>query len=281
MIRINDKLSKILGDNTADSRRDNWLWLYLSDIRAARYNVMALDQRTMRDTIANTISSAKLNIQIILSHARRRIISENLMTWVTENERQHEWIKSKLFIKHNYSYLTPENLKGREQILALIDIWDIDLKQSTIESLKRDWIEQLKKDKQLDWIKEEDELEACTYIWDWMLKNKRNLTGGYTQPMNHQSALVFFDSIHMTELEKKLCISSAKKIWRQKISRNTRKDRNQKNFNLTEKAIRRLEEFSKRYELSQTQIIEILLMMEQEKGLYIAERIRILRGIES
>lgn len=280
MIRINDKLSKILGDNTADSRRDNWLWLYLSDTRAAEYNVMVLDKRTMRDTIANTILSAELNIQAILNYARRRIISENLMTWITDNERQHEWIKSKLLTKHGYGYITPENLKGREQILALIDIWDIDLKQSTIESLKRDWIEQLKKDKQLDWIKEEDEREACAYIWDWVLKNKPNLMGG-SQPMDHQGALDFFDSAHMTELEKKLCISSAKKIWRQKISRNTRKDKNQKNFNLTEKAIRRLEEFSKKYEISQTQIIEILLMMEQEKGLYIAERMRVLRGIDS
>ncbi|HFH3882475.1 MULTISPECIES: hypothetical protein [Pseudomonas aeruginosa group] len=281
MIRINDNLSKILGNYTADSRRDNWLWLYLSAIQAAQYNFLSLDKRTMRDTMANTILSAELNIHVILNDARRLLIPENLMTWITDNERQHEWIKSKLLTKHSYSNLIPENLKGREHILALIDIWNIDSKSSTIENLKRDWIEQLKKDKQLDWIKEEDEREACTYIWDWIFKSQPHLMGGYTQPMDHQSALAFFDSVHMTELEKKLCISSAKKIWRQKIRRNTRKDRDQKNFNLTEKAIRRLEDFSKKYELSQTQIIEILLMMEEEKGLYIAERIRILQGIDS
>ncbi|WP_423360299.1 hypothetical protein [Pseudomonas citronellolis] len=281
MIRITDKLSKILADYSHDPRRDNWLWIYLASKGMAQYNLMLLDKRTMRDTIAKTILSANLNIQEILNDARRHLIPKNLLTWITDNERQHEWIKTKLLTKHYYSHLIPENLKSREHILALIDIWNIDSKPSTIESLKRDWIEQLKKDKQLDWIKEEDEREACAYIWDWMLKNKPNLMGGYTQPIDHQSALVFFDYVHLTELEKKLCISSAKKIWRQKISRNTRKDKNQKNFNLTEKAIRRLEEFSKKYEISQTQIIEILLMMEQEKGLYIAERIRILRGINS
>lgn len=281
MIRINDKLSKILGDYSRDPRRDNWLWLYLSSIRVAQYNYMVLDKRTMRDTIANTILSANLNPQALLDSARIHLIPKSLLTWITDSERQHEWIKSKLFNMNSHHYQIPHTLDGREHILAIIDTLDAEFKLGVTEKLKKDWLEQTRKDKQLDWIKEEDEREACTYIWAWMQKNQPFLIEGYSEPLDHQSALAFFDSVHMTELEKKLCITSARRAWRQMIRRSIQNEKKQQNFLLTKRAIERLDELSKKYELPRTQIIEILLMMEHEKELYIEERIRILRKLDS
>jgi hypothetical protein len=46
------------------------------------------------------------------------------------------------------------------------------------------------------------------------------------------------------------------------------------------KAIKRLDSFSKKHELSRARVLEILLQMEDEKDLYLKEQIRVLRGIE-
>ncbi len=51
-------------------------------------------------------------------------------------------------------------------------------------------------------------------------------------------------------------------------------------FILSDKAIKRLDKFSKDHELSRARVLEILLQMEDEKELYLKEQIRVLRGIE-
>lgn len=279
MILRNDKLSKLLDDCTHNSRRDNWLWVYLATQQLAQYHVSTLNKRTMRDTIANTLVANSIDPQQLLSILEANLIPENLLAWIIEDKRQYEWMKSRIW--QNYSNLIPESLNYRERTLLLIDNWYINYKANEVEKLKKGWLEQLKKDKRLDWIKEKDEYEACNYIWDWVIKNKFDQAGSPKQPIDHQTTLLFFDSSGMTDVEKKTCIDSAKKAWRQKIRRTTQKDKKQQNFILTEKAIRRLDKLSKKHELPRAQIIEILLMIEQEKGLYIAERFRILSEPDS
>ncbi|MEV2152240.1 hypothetical protein ABZR62_06240, partial [Pseudomonas aeruginosa] len=69
-------------------------------------------------------------------------------------------------------------------------------------------------------------------------------------------------------------------LWRQKLRRQEAKGRKQYNFILSDKAIKRLDRFSKNLEPSRARILEILLQMEDEKDLYLKEQIRVLRGIE-
>lgn len=281
MIRINDNLSKILGDNSRNPRLDNWLWLYLPCIGAAQYDYMSLNKRTMRDIIANNIVSTKISPQILLDAARDSLIPENLLAWITDSKRQHEWIKSKLSQMNISGIPMPQSLEGREHILALIDTLNVNFKSEFIaKNIQKAWIEQLRKDEQLEWIKEKDEREACAYIWDWMYKNHPSRLGGHTEPTDHQGMLIFFDSVHMTELEKKQCISLARKNWRQNNRRKEPNGKKQYNFILSDRAINRLDELCNKHEISRTQAIEILLKMEQEKGLYIEEWLRILREIE-
>ncbi|HCL4304243.1 TPA: hypothetical protein N2D33_001099 [Pseudomonas aeruginosa] len=64
------------------------------------------------------------------------------------------------------------------------------------------------------------------------------------------------------------------------MRRKKAKGKKQYNFILSDKAIKRLDRFSKDNELSRARVLEILLQMEEEKDLYLKEQIRVLRGID-
>ena len=53
------------------------------------------------------------------------------------------------------------------------------------------------------------------------------------------------------------------------------------NFILSERAIERLNKLATTYDLSRAQILEILLQMESEKKLYISEKIKVIKAINS
>ena len=74
-------------------------------------------------------------------------------------------------------------------------------------------------------------------------------------------------------------MNSIKKRWSQNKYRAKSTGKKQCNFILSQKAIHCLEELAKKHDLKKTEILEILLKMEEEKGTYIPERIKILKGI--
>lgn len=81
-------------------------------------------------------------------------------------------------------------------------------------------------------------------------------------------------------MERAHCIATIRRLWRQKLRRKDAKGKKQYNFILSDKAIKRLDRFSKDHEISRARVLEILLLMEDEKDLYLKEQIRVLRGIE-
>lgn len=278
---VEDRLSKLIGDRPWSARWDNWLWLYLPYIRVARYDWRVVDGASMRDLMADSIERAGVTSRDILEAENRFLVPDDDLHWITDCKRQHEWIKNKITQLSNVHFSIPESFVGRDYVLAMIDCWDVSAKSFSITNLQRDWIDQLKQDKQLDWIKERDEREACGYIWDWLRRNQIERTFMRIEPVGHQSMLMFLDICGLSNIEKKHCIASARKLWRQDIRRNSDTGKDQLNVTLSKKAIGRLDKFCKKHELSRAKVLEVLLMMEEEKGLYIAERLRILREIES
>lgn len=278
---VQDRLSKLLGDRPWSSRWDNWLWLYLSQIGVARYDWKVVNGASMRDVMADSIERDGIGSSAILEAEKRFLLPDSELKWITDCERQHEWIKNKILLQADARFRIPESFIGRAHVLAMIDCWELPFKSFTMKGIQQDWSEQLRQDKQLDWIKEKDEREACAYIWNWLRKHKLDRTFMRNEPVDHQSMLIFLDASGLTDIEKKHCIAAARKLWRQDIRRNENPGKSQLNVTLTDRAIKRLDKLCKKYEVKRPQILEILLMMEEEKGLYIEERMRVLRNIES
>ncbi len=67
-------------------------------------------------------------------------------------------------------------------------------------------------------------------------------------------------------------MESIKKRWSQNKYRAKLTGKKQYNFILSEKAINRLDKLAGKYDLRRTEVLEILLQMEEEKGIYIPER---------
>ncbi|WP_253947681.1 hypothetical protein [Pseudomonas aeruginosa] len=67
-------------------------------------------------------------------------------------------------------------------------------------------------------------------------------------------------------------MESTKKRWSQNKYRAKLTGKKQYNFILSEKAINRLDKLAGKYDLRRTEVLEILLQMEEEKGIYIPER---------
>ncbi|HGP0110167.1 TPA: hypothetical protein ACLESZ_001215, partial [Pseudomonas aeruginosa] len=99
-------------------------------------------------------------------------------------------------------------------------------------------------------------------------------------PESHQSLLQALDTFRWSTIERAHCIATVRRLWRQKIRRKDAKGKKQYNFILSDKAIKRLDRFSKDHEISRARVLEILLQMEDQKDLYLKEQIRVLRGIE-
>lgn len=74
-------------------------------------------------------------------------------------------------------------------------------------------------------------------------------------------------------------MDSIKKRWSQNKYRAKLVGKKQYNFILSEKAIQRLDKLAEKHDLRRTEVLEILLKMEEEKGNYIPEKLNPLKDI--
>ncbi|HGS8203759.1 TPA: hypothetical protein ACMFTY_005157, partial [Pseudomonas aeruginosa] len=203
---------------------------------------------------------------------------------VTDCKRQLAWIQHRL--NHDECVRTPDiyssALTEREMLIAKIDCSGPapNDKKSFVIGLKQDWHEQMVLDSQLNWVQETNEAGACRHVVEWMRKHQPEQEFPETAPQTLQELLIASDAWTWSDVERKYCISTARRLWRQALRRKKAKGKKQYNFILSDKAIKRLDRFSKDHEISRARVLEILLQMEDEKDLYLKEQIRVLRGIE-
>lgn len=279
---VEDSLSVLLKEKSLDRRRDIWLWFYLALRDTAVYHPENITPATMRDRIAESIEKFGVTRDQVRGHQNYLLIPEKHFSWISESERQLSWIKRRLPREMADERIYSPALSERDQLIASIDCAESPQREKTslLANLKRAWGEQQQLDEQLDWIKEGDEREACLHVWEWLSKHLSTQVFPNPRPESHQRLLITLDSFTWRAMERAHCITTVRRLWRQKLRRKNAKGKKQYNFILSDKAIKRLDRFSKDHELSRARVLEILLQMEDEKDLYLKEQIRVLRGIE-
>jgi hypothetical protein len=279
---VEDILSVLLKEKSVDRRRDIWLWFYLTLRDTAVYHPENIIPATMRDRMAESIEKFGVTTDLLGGNQNYLLIPEKHFSWISDSERQLSWIKRRLPREMADERIYSPALSERELLIATIDCADSPPKEKTsfLANLKRAWGEQQQLDQQLDWIKERNEREACLHVWEWLSKHLSKQMFPNPRPGSHQRLLQTLDTFTWSPLERAHCISTVRRLWRQKLRRQEAKGKKQYNFILSDKAIKRLDRFSKDHELSRARVLEILLQMEDEKDLYLKEQIRVLRGIE-
>lgn len=210
------------------------------------------------------------------------LLPDKNLEWVTQSKRQHDWIYRRIIEKSNYFPIDlPPNLTGRDLAISIIDIWPTNQqsKYTEVLELSSAWTAQEKADRAFQWFYDKDEEKKCELAWRVLGKKFPNITTTNNQFKNHEELLSFIDRNPPGDSDLELFIKIVKNQWSQKKYREKQTGKKQYNFILSDKAIKRLNKLADKYDMKRAQILEILLQMEDEKGIYIPERIKILMDI--
>lgn len=280
-LNFSNHLACIFDDPTPNRRYDIWRWFLLTENNIELSGEISKPgmRAEMDRLIANDLELRKL----IKDSKTKQFLPDELLEWVNEGKRQAEWLSSKFKTHTHFTDFMPAiapGLAGKDRFIANIDKWNISNleKASFLSELKISWDEHKKGDKQFQWFKDEE--EKCSLAGKW-IKNNIHLKEyhsfeipAYESIENYEDLLTFFDHSKLDQYQKILYIEKIKKNWSQRKYREKLTGKAQYNFILSDKAIRRLDNLVDKYDLKRTEVLEILLQMEEEKELYIKEKKR-------
>lgn len=275
-VRFNDKLQKTFNSLNADSRFATWLWLLMKHNRP---DIFLGEFRSpgMRDLMAEIIINQPGLKQTIENQNSTDFLPEQSLQWITNNKRQNAFLIKKLTEKNGTNYTGgPDNLTGRELTIAAIDTWQTDKTQKSaiVNQIRSEWETHTKSDHLFKWFDGPDEKEKLNTAWE-MTKDKYSFLAFHqSQPQERDDLIILLDSLLITTPEKILLMNSIKKRWSQNKYRAKMTGKKQYNFILSDKAIKRLDKLADKHDLKRTQVLDILLKMEEEKGIYIPARLK-------
>ena len=260
-----DRLSELLQEPHQNHRHDIWLWLFLYYYKEARLDLRTCNGLTMRDEIARALRSQRF--------FQSRIPRQK--DWIEEDERQHRWLIREIEQMTNLRlHRDLVHLTGRDRLIAMVDLWDVDIaeKASQIDDLHRDWRRHKSKDIEFEWFADKKESERrCVCAWEWLEKKHLSPLSRQAPISNHQELLMFFDQADVGRYERAAMIREIKKRWSRKQFDERAADKKQVNVMLSKAVIAQLDALAETRGVKRAQIIENLVRMEAESGLYLAD----------
>ncbi|WP_369989570.1 hypothetical protein [Pseudomonas xanthosomatis] len=275
-IRFNDKLQKTFNSFNADRRFTNWLWAFIRN-KLQHIDLGELGSPGMRDRMAELIISQPGLKQSIENQKNSDLLPEQSFQWITNNKRQNAFLIRKLTEENRDNHVgAPENLAGRDLTIATIDLWQTGLihKSAIANQLRSEWENHTKSDHLFKWFDGPDEKEKLNTAWEITKGKYSTFTFHQSQPQEKDDLIILLDSPLISTSDKILLMNSIKKRWSQNKYRAKMTGKKQYNFILSDKAIKRLDKLADKHDLKRTQVLEILLKMEEEEGVYIPARLK-------
>lgn len=270
-----DRLSELLHEPHRNRRHDIWLWLFLNYYREARLDLSTCNGLTMRDEIARALRRQRFFQSRIPRKKDRFLLPNEKLDWIEEDERQHRWLireieqMTDLRLHRGLVHLT-----GRDRLIAMVDLWDVDIaeKASQVDDLHRDWRRHKAKDIEFEWFADKKESEKrCVCAWEWLEKKHLSPLSRQAPISNHQELLMFFDQADVGRYERAAMIREIKKRWSRKQFDERAADKKQVNVMLSKAVIAQLDALAETRGVKRAQIIENLVKMEADAGLYLAD----------
>lgn len=273
-----DELSQLLQDPLRNSRHDVWLWLwlYLFHDKARKLDRNTCNGATMRDVIARALRRAPHLIKLIPSKKDRYLVPDEQLAWIAKDERQIQWLLPKVDdLTGNNFPRGIAHLTGRSRIIAMLDVWQEDIEEKTqkIDRLHECWRRHLARDSQFEWFTDKKEgKQRCICAWEWIEKNHLGLFSRKLPISNYSELLIFFDQANLGRHEQKAMIQEIKKRWSRQQFDERNADKKQINVLLSKAVIAQLDELAKRHDLKRAQVLETLVRMESDAGVYLRKR---------
>lgn len=273
--KYNDELQKELRGVIADNRMGIWLWFFMKN-NHPQEPVGEIKSPGMRDRIANTIKNKPGLASHIEALSATRLIPERNLEWIKDEKRQNAFILKKLDQAAGLSYTgNPGKLTNKELSIAAFDLFHTSHSEKLLlaHRIKSEWELNSCTDHIFKWLDKGDTEQKLETAWEIINNKHPYLLNQYYQSRGKDDLLIAFDTSTLTPPEKTLIMDSIKKRWSQNNYRSKQNGKNQYNFILSDRAINRLGNLAKKHEIKRTDVLEILLKMEEENGNYIVKHL--------
>lgn len=276
-VKFKDRLQDILSDIVANKRVVIWLRHFINNQLANQPITCELNSPGIRDQIAEILKNTPQITDTIKAAKKIYLLPETDLEWITDDNRQNHYIQKSIFFLTNYTLYAEENITCREKTIATIDTLEPTQgnlsKLDFINLIKSQWEVTKMTDKSFEWFDGRDEEQKTKTAWQIIGKKHPEIASQHYPPKTKDELLIALDFSIATHPEKVILIESIKKRWSQNKYRANQNGKNQYNFILSDRAISRLDKLATRHEIKRTEVLEILLKMEEENGNYIVKHL--------
>jgi hypothetical protein len=270
-----DKLARLLKVSTRNNRLDVWMWLYLYIYKEFDLERSTCNSETMRNEIAYALTRHPNLVSRIQTERDRFLLRDDLLAWITKDERQYHWLLPRIDDLTGCTF--PRrlvHLTGRSELIAMLDVWRVNIEEKAdeVRHLHKDWRRHTALDSQFEWFADKKEgAKRCVCAWEWLEKNHRSLLSRQLPISNHKELLMFFDRAQLGPHEQKAMIQEIKRRWNRQQFDERNADKKQVNVMLSKTVIAQPGALAETHGLKRAQIIEALVSMESDAGVYLAE----------
>ena len=168
-------------------------------------------------------------------------------------------------------------LDPREFVIYKLDFFNGNVtdKHAFISWLSKEWTYHIDNDGITNWLKGKSEALVCEHAWECINRTIDKSVIPRDPIANFTDLLLFIDQANIKPTEVVKLIGRIKNGWNQKKYREKNSGKKQCNLLLSKKATDRLSKLAEAYEISKSDIVEILLLMEEKEKAYIRKRLRL------
>lgn len=197
--------------------------------------------------------------------------------WVDSDDRQLCWLIDS--IHRSLRFRVPDaeaRLSRRDYFICLIDLIfsSVLFKRNYISSLHQSWLRHLEETSYLKWFDSNDEMARCDFAWQILDSRLSSIVGQEFKKYQGNTGLkCYFDSLNVTDYEKRSHVDYIKKLWSQRKYREKLEKNNvrQRNFVLSDVTIKSLDKLAKGLDVSRTEVLERLIELAAKHGMPAAD----------
>lgn len=275
----NDKLQRLLRNIVIDQRVCNWLWIFLK-INYPQEHLGEFRSPAMRDNMANLIQVITENysehnlINNIEKIKENALLPKEEISWLSNEKRQTNFALNRITeLNDGYHLHAIDNLTGSALFITTLDTWIAPLlqKKYILNQIKNEWGQISSSGPSFKWLDKDDPDEKLQIVWS-IAKTKFQALAFLPTPRDKEGLIANLDNAGLNFSETVLLMQSAKRRWSQNKYRAKQTGKKQYNFMLPEKSIKKLDRIAERFNLKRTEVLEILLEMEEANGTHMKER---------
>lgn len=203
--------------------------------------------------------------------------------WIQNDIRQLIWLIDRVHKGLNLDAPDAQaKFTARDYLICLIDLVALPVvdKRGYLSNLHQSWLRHLRDTSYLNWFSTDDDPDRCDFAWQifdsrlkYTLLDSIQLDPVVGQEFRKFEGGVglkcYFDSLQLSNYEKKSHVDHVKKLWSQKKYREkqVKNKVRQRNFVLSDATMKNLDKLAKGLDVSRTEALERLIELAARHGM--------------